>query len=106
MRMLKSIHTVLETIFEALPLFTQACILVSFLLMAYSLVGMSLWGGGLLYECWSPYTAGGLPRENATHPESHQCPACLKCGTDALSLAKGCVRVEPPLYIRSESYGF
>ena len=51
LRMLSEIHTVLSTIAEALPLFFQACFLIFFLQMVFALVCMSLWSGGLNYEC-------------------------------------------------------
>eukprot|EP01048_Picozoa_sp_COSAG05_P007046 COSAG05_NODE_484_length_9355_cov_5.704840_3_plen_2541_part_01 len=93
LRMLSSIGTVIETIMEALPLFGQACLLVSFLLMAYALVGMSLWGGGLHFKC-------GLPVGSAIDTTEYTCPVCIS------GCSSSCSRIEPPPYIRSEEYGF
>ena len=88
LRMLQSIGIVAETILQALPLFGQACLLGTFLLMAYSLVGMSLWGGGLHFKC-------GVPMQNASDTNGYQCPACVQdCSTI-------CSRIEPAPYIRS-----
>eukprot|EP01047_Picozoa_sp_COSAG01_P004837 COSAG01_NODE_161_length_23642_cov_713.337000_6_plen_671_part_00 len=95
LRMLSSINVVLETIVEALPLFGQACVLVSFLLIAYSLVGMSLWAGGLHYQC-------GVPGINATDASTYECAPCLPCA----HTGDACARIEPTPYIRSENYGY
>eukprot|EP01046_Picozoa_sp_COSAG06_P024740 COSAG06_NODE_2035_length_7776_cov_4.018106_3_plen_876_part_00 len=51
LRMFSQINEVLETIVDALPLFLQAMLLITFLQMAYCLVCMSLWSGGLNYKC-------------------------------------------------------
>lgn len=98
LRMLSDIQTVLETIVDALPLFGQACLLVLFLLMAYALTGMSLWTGGLHYQC-SPKPIN----INASEPVwGLTCPACLPCG----DTAGRCDRLPAEPFIRSEEYGF
>ena len=51
LRMFSEINRVLETVVEAMPLFLQAMLLITFLQMAYALICMSLWSGGLNYTC-------------------------------------------------------
>ena len=51
LRMLSDINVVMEVMIEAAPLFAQASLLVTFMLTTYSLLGMSLWAGGLRYAC-------------------------------------------------------
>ena len=51
LRMLSQINEVLETIVDALPLFFQAMLLITFLQVMYSLICMSLWSGGINYRC-------------------------------------------------------
>ncbi len=104
LRMLSDIKVVMDTMVEAVPLFGQACLLVSFMLTAYSLIGMSLWAGGLRYECArTEEQLQGLLAMNITPPDAIDCPASLLCGgteTETCSLR------DPPTYIRSENFGF
>ena len=51
LRMLSQINQVLETIVDAMPLFLQAMVLITFLQVMYCLICMSLWSGGLNYRC-------------------------------------------------------
>ena len=104
LRMLGDIKVVLETMVEAVPLFGQACLLVSFMLTAYSLIGMSLWAGGLRYECApTKEELQDLLAVNITPPDVIVCPAALLCGG---SETETCLPRNPPTYIRSENFGF
>lgn len=104
LRMLSDINVVLETMVEAVPLFGQACLLVSFMLTAYSLIGMSLWAGGLRYQCAATEEeVEFMLSVNMTPPSSLDCPASLLC--DGSETPK-CSLYDPPLYIRSENFGF
>ena len=89
---------------EAVPLFGQACLLVSFMLTAYSLIGMSLWAGGMRYHCaLDDSQEAALLAINATPPETIECPASLLCGGKEVEM---CSINDPPTYIRSENFGF
>lgn len=123
LRMLSDINVVLETMVEAVPLFGQACLLVSFMLTAYSLIGMSLWAGGMRYHCAldgnqeaallainvtidaaACGAAGGATTQGVcTPPATIECPASLLCGGRDIEF---CSINDPPTYIRSENFGF
>ena len=115
LRMFSEINTVLETIVEALPLFFQACFLIFFLQMVFALICMSLWSGGLTYECQEDETVRNLNTNGSwdgtlslgEQREAFQCPNALDCttGDDEWELTY-CTKVSPPRYIRSEGYGF
>jgi hypothetical protein len=95
LRFFSEINTVLETMLEAWPLFMQAGMLVTFMLTAYSLTAMSLWSGGLSYQCSTAVT-------NSTDLNARKCPACIEC-PDA---AQQCIQLETPPFVRSENFGF
>jgi hypothetical protein len=75
LRMLSDINTVLQTIVAALPLFGQACLLITFMLVAYSLICMSLWSGALNYECERPMDWTAPAEQNMSNSILHDSAA-------------------------------
>ena len=127
LRMLPDIDEILQTIVEAMPLFAETCILISFLLMAYSLICMSLWSGALSHQCateppqefanWSTAqtlsassaandTEGAIMTVQLTYRDLVECPACLQCPTDEATDEAWCSVLTSPRYVRSEGFGF
>eukprot|EP01046_Picozoa_sp_COSAG06_P000706 COSAG06_NODE_20_length_33882_cov_18.856969_18_plen_2148_part_00 len=120
LRMLSEINVVLQTIVEALPLFLQACFLIFFLQMVFALICMSLWSGGLNFECQAgagiSASSSALDSNSTSNAtllaapklgEAFKCPLAVDCttGEDEWELT-WCTAVEPPRFIRSEAYGF
>ena len=120
LRMLSEINVVLQTIVEALPLFLQACFLIFFLQMVFALICMSLWSGGLNFECQAgagiSASSSALDSNSSNNAtllaapklgEAFKCPLAVDCttGEDEWELT-WCTAIEPPRFIRSEAYGF
>ena len=118
MRMLSEISVILETVVEALPLFFQTSVLIVFLQMVFALICMSLWSGGLNYECQdgggvipplhsSNSSNGTLQTPVAEMRDLYACPHSVDCSTteDGSELT-WCTVVKPPRFIRTEDFGF
>lgn len=115
LRMLSEIAVIIDTVVEALPLFFQACFLISFLQTVFALICMSLWSGGLNYECAA--TGSSVPPQfgsnssNTTYlwsiRDKFKCPNAVDCSksADAAELT-WCSAIAPPRFIRSEAFGF
>ena len=119
MRMLSEISVILETVVEALPLFFQTSVLIVFLQMVFALICMSLWSGGLKYECQD---AGGLtsplyssnssdgtlqPLVAEVRDYLYVCPHSVDCSTtEEGNELTWCTVVDPPRFIRTEDFGF
>jgi hypothetical protein len=134
LRMLPDIDEILQTIDEAMPLFADTCLLITFLLMAYSLICMSLWSGALSHQCaleppqsfsanWSlgagprlssagaitsasNYTDDTVMSVYLTYEDLIGCPACLNCPTDDVTGEAWCRELTSPRFVRSEEFGF
>ena len=129
LRMLPDIDEILQTILEAMPLFADTCLLITFLLMAYSLICMSLWSGALSHQCaveppqglyanlslgtgQSPSTTsandtvGAKMTVQLTYRDLVECPACLQCPADEATDEAWCSMLTSPRYVRSEGFGF